>query len=286
MEITKDINLYVLGAGKVGMSIVQSFAQKGFKVTAIDISENNLKAGLDKIKNNLDYLIGKGKYEKDQKEVILGRISQSTNIDDLSNADVVIEAVFEDIDLKKKLFKKMDDCITSKKALLLTNTSSLSISAIASATKRPESVAGMHFFNPVPVMKLVEIVRGIETSDDTVENIQELAKLLDKTAIISKDSPGFIVNRLLNALFIEACRIVEEGVGTPGDIDTGLKLGLGHPNGPFELIDNLDAIPLILHVCEHMSQELGNRFKPPVWIKNYEKAGRTGKSSRKGIYEY
>jgi len=286
LKITKDINLYILGAGKVGMSIVQAFAQKDFKVTAIDISENNLKAGLDKIQNNLDHLIGKGKFEKDQKELILGRINQSTNFDDLSNADVVIEAVFEDIDLKKNLFKQIDNCVISKEALLLTNTSSLSISAIASATKRPGSVAGMHFFNPVPAMKLVEIVRGVETSDDTVEKIKELAGLLNKTAIISKDSPGFIVNRLLNALFVEACRIVEEGVGTPCDIDTGLKLGLGHPNGPFELIDNLDAIPLIIEVCEHMSQELGSRFKPPVWIKNYEKAGRTGKSSGKGIYKY
>ncbi len=286
MEITKDINLYILGAGKVGMSIVQAFAQEGFKVTAIDISENNLKTGLDKIKNNLDYLIDKGKFKKDQKELVMSRIKQSTNFDDLSNADIVIEAVFEDIDLKKILFRQMDNSIVSNEALLLTNTSSLSISAIASATKRPEYVAGMHFFNPVPVMKLVEIVRGVETSDDTVEKIIELAGLLNKTAIVAKDSPGFIVNRLLNALFIEACRIVEEGVGTPHDIDTGLKLGLGHPNGPFELVDNLDAIPLILHVCEYMSQELGSRFKPPVWIKNYEKSGRTGKGSKKGIYEY
>lgn len=286
MEITKDINLYILGAGKVGMSIVQAFAQEGFKVTAIDISENNLNTGLDKIKNNLDQMIDKGKFEKDQKKVVMGRIRQSTNFDDLSNADVVIEAVFEDINLKRELFKQMDNRIIFREALLLTNTSSLSISAIACATKRPEYVAGMHFFNPVPVMKLVEIVRGVETSDETVEKVKELAILLNKTTIVSKDSPGFIVNRLLNALFIEACRIVEEGVGTPQDIDTGLKLGLGHPNGPFELIDNLDAIPLILHVCEHMSQELGSRFKPPVWIKNYEKAGRTGKSGGKGIYKY
>ncbi|MBU4037000.1 MAG: 3-hydroxyacyl-CoA dehydrogenase family protein [Proteobacteria bacterium] len=286
MEITKDINLYVIGAGKVGMSIVQAFAQQGFNVTAIDISENNLKTGLEKIQNNLNQMVDKGKFEKGQKEVILEKIRQSTNFDDISNADVVIEAVFEDIDLKKKLFGQMDNCVISSEALLLTNTSSLSISAIASATKRPEFVAGMHFFNPVPVMKLVEIVRGIETSDETAEKVKDLATLLNKTTIVSKDSPGFIVNRLLNALFIEACRIVEEGVGTPHDIDTGLKLGLGHPNGPFELVDNLDAIPLIVHVCEHMSDELGSRFKPPVWIKNYEKAGRVGKSSKKGIYEY
>ena len=286
MKITKDIRLYVLGAGKVGMSIVQAFAQQGFKVTAIDVSEDNIKTGLDKIQNNLNKLTDKGKFEKNQKEEILGRVRQSTNFEDLSDADVVIEAVFEDIDLKKKLFTQMDNCVISKEALLLTNTSSLSISAVASATKRPESVAGMHFFNPVPVMKLVEIVRGVETSDETVEKARELAMLLNKSTIVSKDSPGFIVNRLLNALFIEACRIVEEGVGTPRDIDTGLKLGLGHPNGPFELVDNLDAIPLILHVCEHMSDELGSRFKPPVWIKNYEKAGRVGKSSKKGIYEY
>ena len=286
MEITKEINLRIIGAGKVGFSIVQAVAQKGLKVTAIDVSEDNLNSGLEKTKKNLDQMIERGKLKPEEKEAIIGRIAISTDFNHLEDADVVIEAVFEDIDLKKELFQKMDEAVKSPEALLLTNSSSLCISDIASSTKRPQWVAGMHFFNPVPVMKLVEIVRGVETSDETVKKIEELSALLGKTSIISKDSPGFIVNRILNALVMEACRIVEEGVGTPQDVDTGLKLGLGHPMGPFELMDALDGIPLITHVCEYMSHELGSRFRPPTWLKNYMKAGRTGKSSGKGIYNY
>lgn len=286
MKITKNINLVILGAGKVGMSIVQAFAQKGFKVTGIDASEDNLKVGLEKIATNLDKNIKRGKMTPEQKEAVIGRITLGTNYNDLGDADVVIEAVFEDINLKKEIFQKMDEIVKSPEALLLTNSSSLCISDIASSTKRPEYVAGMHFFNPVPVMKLVEIVKGVETSDKTVEKIKDLSELLDKVPIISKDSPGFIVNRILNALTMEASKIVEEGVGTMQDVDTGLKLGLGHPMGPFELMDHLDAIPLIANVCEYMSQELGSRFRPPVWLKNYVKAGRTGKSSGKGFYNY
>ena len=286
MKISKDINLKVIGVGKVGMSIVQAFAQKGFKVTGMDVSEDNLKVGLEKTKKNLDQMIERGKMKEEQKEAVIGRITLETDFNDLKDADVVIEAVFEDIELKKKIFQKMDKTVESPDALLLTNSSSLCISDIASSTKRPEFVAGMHFFNPVPVMKLVEIVKGVETLDSTVEQISELTRLLDKHPIISKDSPGFIVNRVLNALIMEACRIVEEGVGSPEDVDAGLKYGLGHPMGPFELMDHLDGIPLITHVCEYLSHELGSRFRPPVWLKNYVKAGRTGKSSGKGIYNY
>ena len=135
-------------------------------------------------------------------------------------------------------------------------------------------------------MKLVEIVKGVETSEETVEQVKKLTKLLDKIPIVSKDSPGFIVNRMLNAFLMEACRIVEEGVGSPEDVDIGAKLGLGHPMRPFELFDWGDGIPLAVHVCEYMANELGERFRPPVWIKNYVKAGRTGKSSGKGIFDY
>jgi len=286
MKISKDIKLRIIGAGKVGMSIVQAFAQKGFNVHAIDISEDNLRVGLEKIQKNIDQMIKRGKMTAEQKEDVLKRIITSTDFNDLTDADVVIEAVFEDIDLKKKIFADMDKKVSASDALLLTNTSSMCISEIAASTKRPASVAGMHFFNPVPIMKLVEIVRGVETTDETVEQILELTKLLDKIPIVSKDSPGFIVNRMLNAFVMEACRIVDEGVGSPEAVDAGAKFGLGHPMGPFELFDNLDGIPLIVHVCEYMAHELGDRFRPPIWLKNYAKAGRIGRSSGKGIYDY
>lgn len=228
-------------------------------------------------------LISKNKINSKEKEEILKRIKLSQGFDELKDADIVIEAVFEDMMLKKDLFKKMDALVVSPEALLLTNTSSLCVTEIASVTKRPEQVAGMHFFNPVPVMKLVEIVKGVETSEETVEQIKELTVLLDKIPIISKDSPGFIVNRMLNAFGIEACRIVEEGVGSPEDVDTGAKLGLGHPMGPFGMMDRF-GVPLLVHVCEYMAVELGERFCPPIWIKNYARVNKAGRS--KSVYDY
>ncbi|MDP2643759.1 MAG: 3-hydroxyacyl-CoA dehydrogenase family protein, partial [Desulfobacterales bacterium] len=147
-------------------------------------------------------------------------------------------------------------------------------------------VAGMHFFNPVPVMKLVEVVRGVESSEDTVAAVVELAKLMGKTPIVCKDSPGFVVNRLLHLLALEASRIVEEGVATARDVDTGAKLGLGHPMGPFEVFDFLDSLPLFKTVCDYLEQELGERFKVPVWVKNYVRAGRIGRVTGKGFHDY
>jgi len=176
--------------------------------------------------------------------------------------------------------------VTSREALLLTNTSSLSVSEIASVTKRPEMVAGMHFFNPVPVMKLVEVVRGVLTADATVEQVKKLAILMGKVPIVSADSPGFIVNRMMNALAVEATRIVEEGVGTVEDVDLGAKLGLGHPMGPLELFDYLNAIHLLQQVTDYMADELGERFRLPVWVKNLVRAGKIGKVSGRGFYDY
>jgi len=286
MDFSKNTKIRVVGAGKVGMSIIQAFAQQGFAILGIDINEENLKVGLDKIDKNLSALVSKGKFQDSEKNSILGRIKLSNDLESMKDAEVVIEAVFEDINVKKELFQKMDDLVSLPSALLLSNTSSLSISEIASVTKRPSQVAGMHFFNPVPIMKLVEIVKGIETSEETVEKVRKLAELLGKIPIVSKDSPAFIVNRLLNALVVEATRIVDEGVGTKEDVDTGAKYGLGHPMGPFELFDALDAVPLLAHVLEYMEKELGDRFRPPVWVKNYVRAGRVGKSTGKGFYDY
>lgn len=286
MEISKDVRLIVLGVGKIGMSIVQAFAQKDFSVIGIDVNEANLKNGFEKVKANLHSLNQKGKITSEQKQLILGNIQLSTSLGYLNDADVVIEAVFEDIEVKKVVFRDLDQRVSSKEALLLSNTSSMSISEIASVTGRSEFVAGMHFFNPVPMMRLVEIVRGVNTSKRTIQQVVEITKLLDKEPIVAEDSPGFIVNRILNALIMEACRIVEENVGSIEDVDKGVELGLGHPMGPFKLIDWGDGIQLITHVCEYMAQELDDHFKPPVWLKNYARSGRTGKSSGKGFYEY
>ena len=286
MEISKDINLRVVGVGKVGMSIIQAFAQAGFNVVGMDIDQSNSERGRQLTEQNLSKLVGKGKIQDEEKDAIISRIELTTDLDRMHDADVIIEAVFEDIVVKKEIFQKIDKTVTSREALLLTNTSSLSVSEIASITQRPEMVAGMHFFNPVPVMKLVEVVRGVLTADATVEQVKTLATLMGKSPIVSGDSPGFIVNRMLNALTVEATRIVEEGVGTVEDVDLGAKLGLGHPMGPLELFDYLNAIHLLQHVTDYMSDELGDRFRLPVWVKNLVRAGKIGKVSGRGFYDY
>ena len=285
MEISKNINLCVVGLGKVGMSIAQAFAQAGFSVIGVDVNADNIEQGLAAVAKNLDFLVGREKIDEAEKAAILARLGLGTDFNFVRDADVIIEAVFENMELKKELFAKLDEAVEKEDALLLTNTSSLSVSEIASATKRPQQVAGMHFFNPVPVMKLVEVVKGTLTSEQTVEHVKQLAILMGKKPIVSADSPGFIVNRMLNALVVEATRIVQEGVGTVEDVDTGAKLGLGHPMGPLELFDYLNAIHLLEHVTDYMSQELGDRFRLPVWVKNLVRAGKIGRRTG-GFYDY
>jgi len=281
MGISKDIELRIVGIGRVGASIVQAFAQSGFTVYGIDIDQTNIDNGLKRIEQDLGNLVLKEKMNSTEKEVVLSRIKLGTELESIRNADVIIEAIYEDMDAKKDMFNTIDTLVTSREALLLTNTSSLSVSEIASATNRPEQVAGMHFFNPVPVMKLVEVVRGVLTSDSTIDRIKDLALLMGKTPIISADRPGFIVNRMLNALFVEAARIVEEGVGTVEDVDIGAKLGCGHPMGPFELFDYLDALPLLEHITDYMAEELGERFRLPAWVKKLVEEGKAGKGIKK-----
>ena len=286
MKITKDLKIVIIGVGKVGMSIAQAFAQSGFNVKGIDAKKENIENGFKKVKDNLQSLVKKGKITEEEKEKIVNRMNFSLDINDAADADVTIEAVFEDINVKKEVFSQLDKIVKSDEALLLTNTSSLSVSEIASATNRPEYVAGMHFFNPVPIMKLVEVVKGVQSSEETIEKVKELAKLMGKTPIVSADAPGFIVNRMLNALAVEAMRIVEEGVGSIEDVDIGAKLGLGHPMGPFELFDYLNAIGLLQHVLDYMADELGERFRMPVWAKNLVRAGIIGKDFGGGFYGY
>ena len=286
MKMTKDIKLRVIGVGKVGMSITQAFAQAGFNVCGTDVDQGNIDNGVKKVEQNLDTLVSKGKMSEQDRDGVLSRMTFSTDFEIVRDADVIVEAIFEDMNLKKETFKKLDSTVAAQDALLLTNTSGLSISEIASATQRPEQVAGMHFFNPVPIMRLVEVVRGALTSDQTVDQVKELSVLMGKTPIVSADSPGFIVNRMLNALSVEGAKIVQEGVGSIEDVDTGVKLGLGHPMGPFELMDFLDGIPLIIHVTDYQARELGERFRMPVWVKNIARAGLTGRSTGRGYYDY
>ncbi len=276
----------IIGIGKVGMSIFQAFIQQGFSPVGIEIDPRVRESATKSIEKNLSGLVEKGKISAETKKSILLRMNLVDDLSSVLDADVVIEAVFEDINIKKELFKNIDQMDLPPHTLILTNTSSLSVTEIASVTRRGDRCAGMHFFNPVTIMKLVEVVRGAETSDETIDKVKELTRLLGKVPIVSKDSPAFIVNRMLNALACEAARIVEEGVGSIEDVDTGAKLGLGHPMGPFELFDYLNAIGLLVHVTEYMEKELGSRFRIPVWVKNLVRAGRLGKNYGKGFYEY
>lgn len=281
MDISKDIKIAIVGVGSIGASIVQAFAQSEFTVYGIDIDQKNLDRGLKNMEQNLENLVLKEKMTNKEKNDILSRVKLGTELDLIRDAHVIIEAVYEDMTVKKDMFKTIDSLVSSNDALLLTNTSSLPVSKIASATKRPEQVAGMHFFNPVPVMRLVEVVRGDLTSDHVIGQIKELALLMGKTPIISADRPGFIVNRMLNALLVEATRIVEEGVGTVEDVDIGARLGCGHPMGPFELVDYLNALPLLEHVTDFMADELGERFRLPDWMKKLVEDGKKGKEIKK-----
>ena len=197
----------------------------------------------------------------------------------------VIEAVFEEIELKKTLFKQVND-IVPEDCLILSNTSSLSVTEMATVVDNPGRFAGMHFFNPVPIMKLVEVVRGLQTTDETVEATKKLAQDIGKVPIVCKDSPAFVVNRMLNALVKEAILILEEGIASAEDIDTGAKLGLGHPMGPLELFDYLGAAHLLEKVLNYMSEELDPRFRPPRLLKNMVRAGWWGKEYGRGFYQY
>jgi len=286
LNITNNLMISVVGIGSVGTGIVQAFAQAGFEVAGIDMDQIKIEGAMTKIGQNLEKLISKGTLLPGEKDIVISRISLTADLDPIRRADVIIEAIYEDMGAKKELFKTIDDLAASKESLLLTNTSSLSISEIASVTQRPEQVAGMHFFNPVSVMKLVEVVRGSMTSDNTLDQVKKLARLMGKTPIVSADSPGFIVNRMLNALVVEAARIVEEGVGTIEDVDVGATLGCGHPMGPFELFDYLNAIHLLAHVTDHMADELGERFRLPEWVKDLVREGRIGRDAGKGFYDY
>ncbi|MEW6424151.1 MAG: 3-hydroxyacyl-CoA dehydrogenase family protein [Bacillota bacterium] len=276
----------ILGSGSMGSGIAQLAAQSGYKVLLSDVSLEIVEKAINNIDKQLTKLIEKGRITKEEKENVLGRIHKFSDIESLADADFVIEAVIEEEKAKKEAFKKLDQ-ICSPDVVLATNTSSISITSLASVTKRADKVVGMHFFNPAPVLRLVEIIRGYYTSDLTISISMELAKSFGKTPIlVKKDSPGFIVNRIMLAQYVEAIRLLEEGVASKEDIDMAVKLGLNYPMGPFELHD-FTGTDIAYYALNYLSKEFQDaRWNPPLALKTIIRAGRTGRKVGAGWYDY
>jgi len=283
MEIKK---IGVLGAGTMGNGIAQVAAQSGFEVIMRDIEDRFVENGLKAIEKFLMKSVEKGKMTESQKKEVLLRIKGTTRMEDLKDVDFVIEAIFEDLELKKSVFRQLDE-LTRPHVILTTNTSSMSVTEISMATKRPEKVAGMHFFNPAPLMRLVEVIHGYHTSDETIKVVMEMARKFGKEPVeVKKDTPGFIVNRLLMPHFIEAIKMAEEGIASIEDIDKAVKLGLNYPMGPFELMD-LTGIDIALHVIEYLYKELNkeSKWSAPTLLRSMVRAGRLGKKTGGGWYK-
>lgn len=284
MEIRK---IGVVGAGTMGNGIAQMAAQIGCEVIMRDVEDAFVERGMKNIDRFLSKGVEKGKLAANEKDAILGRIKGTTDMAQLGEADFVIEAVIENLDLKKSVFKELDQ-LCRPEVILASNTSSMSLTEIAAATGRPEKVCGMHFFNPAPLMKLVEIIRGYSTSDETVAATSEIAKKMGKVTVeVKKDSPGFIVNRIMIPHMLEAIKIVEEGIASIEDVDTAVKNGLNYPMGPFELMD-LTGIDICYFVGEYFYKELNKELKwvSPNLLKTMIRAGRLGRKTRGGWYDY
>ncbi|MBW2618105.1 MAG: 3-hydroxyacyl-CoA dehydrogenase family protein [Deltaproteobacteria bacterium] len=284
MEIKK---IGVVGAGAMGSGIAQVASQTGAQVIMRDIKSEFVEKGLKSIDRFLAKSVAKGKLEAADKEAVLGRIRGTTEMADLAECDFIIEAVLEVMDLKREVFAELDK-LCRPEVILATNTSSLSVTSIAQATNRRDKVVGMHFFNPVQLMKLCEVIHGHETSEATVAATTEVAKKMGKLTVeVKKDVPGFLVNRILMPLFIEAAWLYETGVASIEDIDTAVKAGLNHPMGPFELMD-FTGIDIGHHVIEYFHQELNKELKwvMPHTMKDLVKAGKLGRKTGRGWYDY
>lgn len=275
----------VLGAGQMGNGIAHVFAQSGYDVTMIDISSDALEKGKATIAGNLDRQIKKGTLPAADKDAILGRVKTANATDAIKDADLVIEAVTENRDLKFKIFQDLD-AKAKPGAILASNTSSISITEIAARTKRPELVIGMHFMNPVPVMQLVEVIRGLATSDDTTKKVFDLSKAVGKTPVEARDYPGFIANRILMPMINEAVYCLMEGVGTAESIDTVMKLGMNHPLGPLALAD-LIGLDTCLAILEVLHDGIGDpKYRPCPLLRTYVAAGWLGRKTKRGFYTY
>lgn len=282
MEIRK---VGVVGCGVMGSGIAQTCAQSGYEVTVLEINNEFLDKGLAAVNSSLNRSVDKGQLSSNDKKIIMGRIKGTTNVEDFGNCDLVIEAASEDMAVKKDVLSKLDR-VCPKHTILATNTSCLSITDMATATSRRDKVVGLHFMNPAPVMKLLEVVKTIALTKETLETSRRFGESLGKVVVIAQDSPGFIVNRLLIPFLLQAISLLESGVALREDIDTAINLGLGHPMGPLTLAD-LIGLDVLLWVAEAIYSELKDpRYVPPILLKKMVSVGWLGRKTQKGFYEY
>ena len=275
----------VIGCGLMGAGIVQVSAQAGYQVLFVEATDELVRRGLDRLRGTLEGLVQKGKLDAKAKDETLGRIAGTPRLDDLKGSDLVVEAMTENQALKNETFAKLDR-ICPPHAILATNTSSCNVTAMAAATKRPGQVLGVHFFNPVPLMKLVEVVRTLLTADTTVTATTEWVRAIGKTPVQAKDATAFIVNRLLVPYLLDAVRVYESGLASLEDIDAAMKLGCGYPMGPFTLLD-LVGLDTAMYVAEVMFEEFREpRYAPPPLLKRMVLAGQLGRKTGKGFYSY
>jgi 3-hydroxybutyryl-CoA dehydrogenase len=275
----------VLGCGLMGAVIAQVCAQSGYKTIVREVEDSFLKKGLGRIEKFLADGVAKGKVTQEVRDKTMGNLSGTTKSDDLASCDLIIEAIIENVDDKKKSYGALD-AVVGEQTIFCSNTSSLCITQLAATTKRPDRFAGLHFFNPVPIMKLVEVIRGLATSDQTYRSVFAFAQSLGKEPITAPDRPGFIVNRLLVPYLLDAIREYESGLGTLEDIDKGMKLGTGYPMGPFTLLDYV-GLDTTYYIANIMFEEYREpRFAPPPLLKRMVLAGRLGRKSGRGFYDY